>query len=56
MLGDSTNIYIEIGNDSLILKVDPHDAPEMDSEFSFYLPYDKVYLFDKESENILEEK
>lgn len=56
MLGDSTNIYIEIGNDSLILKVDPHDAPEMDSEFSFYLPYDKVYLFDKESENILQEK
>ena len=56
MLGDSTNIYIEVGDDTLILKVDPHDAPKMDEEFDFYLPYDKVYLFDKESENIFKEK
>lgn len=56
MLGDSTNIYIEIDQDTVILKVDPHDAPKMDEEFDFYLPYDKVYLFDKESENVLKEK
>ena len=56
MLGDSTNIYIEIGGDTVILKVDPHDAPKMDEEFDFYLPYEKVYLFDKESEFVFKKK
>jgi hypothetical protein len=56
MLGDSTNIYIEIDGDTVILKVDPHDAPRMDEEFDFYLPYEKVYLFDRESEKVLAEK
>ena len=56
MLGDSTNIYIEMGEDTVILKVDPHDAPKMDEEFDFYLPYDKVYLFDKESEKVFTKK
>ncbi|MBR0473823.1 MAG: sn-glycerol-3-phosphate ABC transporter ATP-binding protein UgpC [Erysipelotrichaceae bacterium] len=56
MLGDSTNIYIEIDRDTVILKVDPHDAPAMDVNFDFYLPYDKVYLFDKETEKVLEGK
>ena len=56
MLGDSTNVYIEVGQDTLILKVDPHDAPNMDEEFDFYLPYDKVYLFEKESEQVFTRK
>ncbi|MBR3252364.1 MAG: sn-glycerol-3-phosphate ABC transporter ATP-binding protein UgpC [Erysipelotrichaceae bacterium] len=56
MLGDSTNIYIEVGEDTVILKVDPHDAPKMDEEFDFYLPYDKVYLFEKESEKVFTRK
>ena len=56
MLGDSTNIYIQIDDDTVILKVDPHDAPKMDEEFDFYLPYDKVYLFDRESEKVLVQK
>lgn len=56
MLGDSTNVYITIDDDSLILKVDPHDAPSVDSEFEFYIPYDRVYLFDKKTEFVLGEK
>ncbi len=56
MLGDSTNIYIEVGGDTVILKVDPHDAPAVDTEFDFYLPYDRVYLFDKETEKVLNGK
>ncbi len=56
MLGDSTNVYIEMDQDTVILKVDPHDAPKMDAEFDFYLPYEKVYLFDKETEKVFEEK
>ncbi len=56
MLGDSTNIYIEMDDDTVILKVDPHDAPNMDEEFDFYLPYDKVYLFDRETEKVFTRK
>ena len=56
MLGDSTNIYIEMDGDTVILKVDPHDAPAMDEEFDFYLPYDKVYLFDRETEKVFTRK
>ncbi len=56
MLGDSSNIYVSLGEDDVILKVDPHDVPEMDSEFDFYIPYDRIYLFDKATEFVLEEK
>lgn len=53
MLGDSTNIYCEFDDTTVIIKVDPHDAPEMDAEFDFYIPCDKVYLFDGETEAVL---
>ena len=56
MLGDSTNVYVEIGGDSLILKLDPHEAPKMDDEFDFYLKPEHIYLFDKETEFVLKEK
>ena len=56
MLGDSTNVYVAIGEDNVILKVDPHDAPMVDSEFEFYIPCDRVYLFDKKTEFVLGEK
>ncbi|MDO4197606.1 MAG: sn-glycerol-3-phosphate ABC transporter ATP-binding protein UgpC [Erysipelotrichaceae bacterium] len=56
MLGDSTNVYTQIGDDTIILKCDPHDAPGFEVEFDFYIPYDKIYLFDKETEAVLEEK
>ena len=56
MLGDSTNVYTQIGDKNIILKLDPHDAPEMEEEFDFYIPYDKIYLFDSENEFVLKEK
>ena len=53
MLGDNTNVYINIGDEKAILKVDPHDTPELDTEFDFYLPYEGVYLFDGETEKVI---
>ena len=35
MLGDNTNVYVNIEKDNAILKVNPHDTPEMDSKITF---------------------
>ena len=53
VLGDNTNVYINIGEEKAILKVDPHDTPELDTEFEFYIPYESVYLFDGETEKVI---
>ena len=36
-----------------ILKVNPHDTPEMDSKITFTIPLESVYLFDGESEKVI---
>ncbi len=53
MLGDNTNVYITTAADKAILKVDPHDTPEIDSKITFSIPYADVYLFDGETENVI---
>ena len=53
MLGDNTNVYITVGEEQAVLKVDPHDTPEVDAELTFSIPYDSVYLFDGETENVI---
>lgn len=53
LLGDNTNVYVDIGGIKSILKIDPHDTPETDSEISFTIPYKSVYLFDKETEKVI---
>ena len=53
MLGDNTNVYIEMGEVHSILKVDPHDTPEVDSQITFSIPYENVYLFDGETEKVI---
>ncbi len=53
MLGDNTNVYVNIGNVNAILKVNPHDAPAVDSEISFSIPVSSTYLFDAETENVI---
>ena len=54
LLGDNTNVYIDIEGTKSILKVDPHDTPKMDTEISFSIPYNAVYLFDGETEKVIE--
>ena len=53
MLGDNTNVYITAGEAHAILKVDSHDAPEMDAPLTFYIPTESMYFFDGETEKVL---
>ena len=53
MLGDNTNVYINMEGVNAILKVDPHDTPEVDSSIVFSIPYESVYLFDGETEMVI---
>ena len=53
MLGDNANVYVNVDSDKSILKVTPHEIPEMDSEIAFSIPYEGVYLFDAETENVI---
>ncbi len=53
MLGDNANVYLDIEEEKVILKVSPHEIPAMDSQLSFFIPEDSVYLFDGETEKVL---
>lgn len=53
LLGDNTNVYVDIDGISAILKIDPHDTPGMDEEISFCVPYKNIYLFDAETEKVI---
>ena len=46
LLGDNTNVYVDMAEDKAILKVEPHEAPNMDESFVFSVPYNSVYIFD----------
>ncbi len=50
LLGDNTNVYIDMKGTQSILKVEPHQAPAMDSTIEFSIPYRNVYIFDGETE------
>lgn len=54
LLGDTTNVYADIGGVNVIMKVNPHKAPEIGSDFKFYVPYKSAYVFDAETEQIVE--
>ena len=55
LLGDNTNVYVDIDGIKTILKVDPHDTPAMDAKITFSIPYKNVYLFDGETEFVIED-
>lgn len=50
LLGDNTNVYVDIHGIKTILKVDPHESPAVDSKLEFAIPFESVYLFDKSTE------
>ena len=56
LLGDNTNVYINHGDLNLILKVDPHNTPALDTKIKFSVPYTSAYLFDGDSEIVIEKK
>ncbi len=53
MLGDNTNVYVNIGDVNAILKVNPHDTPAVDSDIVFSIPVSSTYLFDAETELVI---
>ncbi len=53
MLGDNTNVYVNIADANAILKVNPYDTPETDSDIVFSIPVESTYLFDAETENVI---
>ena len=56
LLGDNTNVYVSVGDESLILKVDPHNTPELDTKITFSVPFANAYLFDGETEFVIAKK
>ncbi len=56
MLGDNTNVYVVAGEDRAILKVNPYDTPETDSTITFSIPRKSVYLFDDETEMVIQQQ
>ena len=50
LLGDTTNVYANIGDVNVILKINPHDTPEMGSTFKFCVPFKGAYIYDAETE------
>ena len=53
-LGDNTNVYVNIADANAILKVNPHETPATDSDIDFSIPLESVYLFDSETENVID--
>lgn len=53
MLGDSANVYVDANGIKAILKVSPHDIPEIDEEITFSVPYEQTYVFDGETEQVI---
>ena len=50
MLGDVTNLYVFVGEEQAILKVDPHEVPQLGSSIPFSIAYKNLYLFDGDTE------
>ena len=53
MLGDNANVYLDIGRDKVIVKVSPHEIPPIESEFTFSIPEESVYLFNAKDETVI---
>ncbi|MGN1341133.1 MAG: ABC transporter ATP-binding protein [Oscillospiraceae bacterium] len=50
LLGDNTNVYIDMHGTKAIAKVDPHGAPEVGDKPELIIPFESVYLFDNHTE------
>jgi multiple sugar transport system ATP-binding protein len=49
LLGDTTNVYANVGDVNVILKVNPHNTPAIGDEFTFIVPHKAAYIYDKET-------
>ena len=53
MLGDNANVYMDLNGIKTILKVNPLDIPDADTNLTFSIPYQSVYLFDGKTEQVI---
>lgn len=53
MLGDNTNVYVNLGSNNAILKVTPYETPAVDTRINFSVPVKNAYLFDAETEFVI---
>ena len=53
MLGDNTNVYVNLAENNAILKVSPYETPDMDTPITFSIPTASAYLFDAETEFVI---
>ena len=53
LLGDNTNVYAKIGDNNIVIKIDPHDTPKMGDAIRFLIPYKSMYFFDQEDEKVI---
>ena len=53
MLGDNANVYMDVEGEKAILKVTPFEIPAMDTELTFSIPVESVYLFDAKTEKVI---
>jgi multiple sugar transport system ATP-binding protein len=54
LLGDTTNVYANVGDAHVIMKVNPHYTPAAGTTFKFIVPYKSAYIFDQETELAVE--
>ncbi|MDE6613852.1 MAG: ATP-binding cassette domain-containing protein [Clostridia bacterium] len=58
LLGDNTNVYATVGEgaekNNIILKINPHHTPEVGTDFTFSIPRVAAYVYDAETEEIVE--
>jgi multiple sugar transport system ATP-binding protein len=47
MLGDTSNCYARLGDNNIILKIDPHFSLKIGSMIKFYISKSDIYLFDE---------
>ncbi|MEX1377491.1 MAG: sn-glycerol-3-phosphate ABC transporter ATP-binding protein UgpC [Eubacteriales bacterium] len=53
LLGDNVNVYAQLGDHKIIIKVSPYDIPEIDSSIKIIIPVSSICLFEAESGKIL---
>ena len=53
LLGDNTNVYAKIGDHNIVIKIDPHDTPQIGDTINFLVPFSAMYFFNQEDEKVI---
>ncbi len=53
MLGDYSNMYIDLDGSKIIIRVSPYDVKPVGEKIDFYVPQELLYFFDSETEQVL---